>query len=168
MWEEVWSGVPQGSVLHGPLLFLIYIRPNDLQEDVISNVFKFADDTKLFRQVTDTVDTVGMQEDLDRLVERADKWQMQFNVSKCKVMHVGKKNPRHSYYTSSNGLKSVEVEKDLGIMITSDLKFSQQCEYAYSKANRVTGMIRRTITVVEHRSLTGVLLLSCARPAADG
>ena len=55
MWEEVWSGVPQ-SVLHGPLLFLIYI--NDLQEDVISNVFKFADDTKLFRQVRDTVDAV--------------------------------------------------------------------------------------------------------------
>jgi len=31
---------------------------------------------------------------------------------------------------SSNGLNSVEVEKDLGIMITSDLKCSQQCEYA--------------------------------------
>jgi len=73
MWEEVWSGVLQGSVL-GPLLFLIYI--NDLEEDVVSYVFKFADDTKLFRQVRDTADTVGMQEDLDRLVEWADKWQM--------------------------------------------------------------------------------------------
>jgi len=109
-WEEVWSGVPQGAVL-GPLLFLIYI--NDLEEDVISKVFKFADDTKSFRQVSDMVDAVGMQEDLDRLVEWADKWQMQFNVSKCKVMHVGKKNPRHPYYMSSNGLKSVEVEKVL-------------------------------------------------------
>jgi len=44
-------------------------------------VFQFADDTKLFRQVNDTVDTVGMQEDFDRLVEWANKWQMQFNVS---------------------------------------------------------------------------------------
>jgi len=44
-------------------------------------VFMFADDTKLFRQVRDTV---GMQDDLDRLVQWdwADKWQMQFNVSK--------------------------------------------------------------------------------------
>jgi len=126
----------------GPLLFLIYI--NDLEEEVVSKVFKFADDTKLFRQDCDTVDAVGMQEDLDRLVEWDDKWQMQFNVSKCKVMHVGKKNPRHPYYMSSNGLKSVEVEKDFGIMIISDLKCSQQCEYAYSKANRVMGMIRRS------------------------
>ena len=54
-------------------------------------------------------------------------------------MHVGKKNPRHPYHMSSNGLKSVEVEKDLGIMVTSDLKCSQQCEYACSKANKSYG-----------------------------
>ena len=71
--------------------------------------FKFADDTKLFRQVRDTVE---MQEDLNRLVEWADKWQMQFNVSKCKVMHVRKKNQRHCCYMTSNRLKSVEMEKD--------------------------------------------------------
>ena len=64
-------------------------------------------------------------------------------------MHVGKKNPKHSYYMNSNGVKSVEVEKDLGIMITSDLICSQQCEYAHSKANRVMGMIRRTTTYKE-------------------
>jgi len=93
----------------GPCCFFTYI--DDFEDDVVSNVFKFAYDTKSFRQVRDTVDTVGMQEDLDRLVERADKWQMQLNVSKCKVMHVGKKNLRHSYY-KLNSLKSVEVEKD--------------------------------------------------------
>jgi len=67
------------------LLLLIFI--NDLAEEVVSKMFKLADDTKLFRQVSDTVDAVGMQEDLDRLVEWADKWQMQFNVSrpKCKI-----------------------------------------------------------------------------------
>ena len=68
------------------------------------------------------------------LVEWADKWQMQFNVSNCKVMHVGKINSRHSYCIGNTGLKPVEVKKNLEVTITSDLKCSQQCEYAYSKA----------------------------------
>ena len=106
-WEEVWSGVPQGSVL-GPLLFLIFI--NDLEDNTSGNVLKFADDTKIFRQVRDVQDSISMQADLDQLVEWADKWQMQFNVSKCKVMHVGQKNPSSLYTMRNNGLQIVEVE----------------------------------------------------------
>ena len=54
-------------------------------------MLKFADDTKIFREVRDVQDSICMQEDLDRLVEWADKWLMQFNLNKCKVMHVGQK-----------------------------------------------------------------------------
>ena len=67
---------------------------------------------------------------------------------------------------SSHGLKSVEVEKDLGIMITSDLKCSQQCEYAYSKANRVMWMIRRTITYKEPRIMLS-LYKTLVRPHVE-
>jgi hypothetical protein len=48
-WEEVTSGIPQGSVL-GPLLFVVYI--NDLPDHVDSEAYLFAEDTKIFRIIT--------------------------------------------------------------------------------------------------------------------
>jgi len=44
-----------------------------------------------------------------------------------------------------NILEEVDQEKNLGIVISSDLKCSQQCLCAYNKANKVLGVIRRTI-----------------------
>ena len=62
-WKSVLSGVPQGSVL-GPLLFLIYV--NNLDDNIISNVLKFADDTKVFRKVNTDGDKQHLQNNLDK------------------------------------------------------------------------------------------------------
>ena len=82
-WLAVLSGVPQGSVL-GPLLFLIFI--NDLEYGVKNWILKFADDTKIFGKISTDRDTVRLQEDLDKLLDWAEEWQMMFNASKCKVI----------------------------------------------------------------------------------
>ena len=50
-----------------PLLLLIYI--NELEDDISSKVLKFADDTKVFRKVTNDTDKQSLQDDLDKLVK---------------------------------------------------------------------------------------------------
>jgi len=84
-WSNVSSGVPQGSVLC-PILFITYI--NDLDSEIISNLDKFADDTKLSKSVSCMKDVEILRNDLRKLDKWANDWQMQFNVDKCSVIHV--------------------------------------------------------------------------------
>jgi len=67
---------------------LIFI--NDLQDNTSSHVFKFADDTKMSREVTCEVDRNKLQSDLDMVCKWAIRWQMEFNVIKCKSMRYGR------------------------------------------------------------------------------
>ena len=83
-------------------------------------------------------------------------------VSKCKVMHYGKGNLGYNY--SMEGV-SVEAdsEKDLGVTFTTDLKSAAHCKGIYSKANRMLGLISRTIKYKNPAVLT-TLCKSLVRP----
>ena len=72
---------------------------------------------------------------------------MEVNVKKCKVMHIEGTNRNYRYHMDQKELEVVEEEKDLGLLITNDLKASQQCTAACNRANRVLGMINRTIVL---------------------
>ena len=142
-WELVRSGVPQGSVL-GPLLFLIYI--NDLDNSTSCMVSKFADDTKIATSVNDIKNCFKVQNTLDRLLGWADKWQMDFNKKKCKVLHIGHSNKNFNYEMQGEWLESVEYEKDLGVIVSNNLKGSKHCLEARNKAYRMLGIINRNVS----------------------
>ncbi len=93
-WLRVWSGVPQGSVL-GPILFLIFI--NDLLDNIQATGKLFADDAKIYKRIKAPQDGESLQNDINRLLEWSNNWLLQFNQEKCKVMHLGKRNPGHDY-----------------------------------------------------------------------
>ena len=84
---SVHSGIPQGTVI-GPLLFVIYI--SDILDNVKSNGFLFADDTKIFQVVTCKEEALYLQADIDALKKWSDVWGMEFNQDKCHVLTLGK------------------------------------------------------------------------------
>ena len=159
-WRPVISGVPQGSVL-GPILFLIYI--NDLENEIGSNILKFADDTKLFRRVESQEDRHQLQVDLNKLVKWAEKWQMLFNKDKCKCLHIGQANAKKNYLMNNTVLLSTEREKDVGVVVSSDMKVSEQCGIAARKGNQILGLIRRNIAYRDKRLIIP-LYISLVRP----
>lgn len=81
---HVTSGVPQGSHL-GPLLFLLYF--NDVTEVIKSSKCSlYADDLKVYNEITSLRDCVAMQKDLDMLDEWCKENFLMLSVTKCNVM----------------------------------------------------------------------------------
>jgi hypothetical protein len=163
LWKEVTSGVPQGSVL-GPILFIIYI--NDLDNGLMSKVGKFADDTKMFKKVNCSEDAQILRNDLSKLDEWSKDWQMQFNIDKCIVMHMGRGNKENDYMLGNTKLRKSNRERDLGIIVDSSCKFSEQCNEAVKSANRTLGMIKRNITYKSKDVITS-LYKALVRPKLE-
>ena len=145
---NVTSGVPQGSVL-GPILFLLFI--NDLPLEVVSPVSLFADDSKIFskliadrnRSETNNANGIEMlQRDLDNVRNWADRWKMEFNVDKCKIMHLGNTNPGHTYTMNGTNLTTTTEERDLGVLVDDKLKFDKHIKKIVNKANSILGLIK--------------------------
>jgi hypothetical protein len=156
-WQDVLSGIPQGSVL-GPILFVIYI--NTLPEVATnSNVFLFADDTKIFKDIFTKGDCDRLQADLDNMYNWTEDSMLKFHPEKCTTMRIGKSTIEEVSYTMGPdkvALKKTKVEKDIGVHIDDKLTFDEHINAKVNKANSVMGVIRRTF---EYLNETTFLML---------
>ena len=125
----VLSGVPQGSIL-GPLLFLIFI--NDLhQSNRSSSLLLFADDAKCFRMIQSPSDCLLLQSDLSRLSNWSSYWKLSFNELKCTLIHFPPNSPEfiENFTLNQHQLSVSNSCKDLGVILTSNLDFSDHYTY---------------------------------------
>lgn len=138
------SGVPQGSVL-GPLLFLIFI--NDITSNIDSQIRLFADDCVIYREIDSSEDSLKLQVDLQQIEVWCNKWGMSLNYSKCKAMHITRRTHRieHHYTLSSSQIETVEEYKYLGVLISSNLRWTRHINLITAKAIRNLHFIFRNI-----------------------
>ena len=133
----------QGQKILGVGAQIVYI--NDVDECAINirTIKKFANDTKAANKIKDDQDRMNLEQSLDKLVKWAEEWDMQFNINKCKVMHLGKHNQKYKYSMNRVEIKSVEEETDVGIKLANNLKPGLQCAAAAGKPKFVLSQVSR-------------------------
>ena len=141
----------------------IYIYINDIDDVVSSKILKFADDTKLYRTVNNQDDIEILRSNLVNLCHWLKDWLMLFNIDKCKTLHICSGNLNELYNKEGRPIEAVYEERDLGIMITKDLKCSKQCLNAVKAANKILRMIKRIFTYKSEKIILQ-LYVSLARP----
>ena len=142
-WGKIGAGVPQGSVL-GPLLFILYI--NDITSVVRhSNIRLFADDTCLFIEVDDRVETVSKLEgDLLNIEQWADKWLVSFAPEKTKSLTVSNKrdsNQNPVIHFKNHIIEEVQSHTYLGLLFTSKLSWNMHINNVEQKARKRLNML---------------------------
>lgn len=152
-WTSTNAGVPQGSIL-GPLLFLIFI--NDISDNILSDVFIFADDTSLMRKIEDIkLDFNIINRDLHTLSEWADQWRVTFNASKTEYMIFSLKHSTFNYPVlrlNNVPITRVSAHKHLGLTLDSKLTWNEHVTDITNKASKRIGNIKRVRSIIPRRT----------------
>ncbi|CAI2738311.1 unnamed protein product [Dicrocoelium dendriticum] len=137
------SRVPQGSVL-GPELFKVYI--NDLPSILQTDCLFYADDLKIWMEVPTPEADDRLQEKLDLFHSWSSEWRLPINREKCSVLPIGSSDPFGAYHIGSFLIRNAACEKDLGILVSPDLRTTEDTLRKIAAANRMFCAIRRSFS----------------------
>ena len=162
--KPVLSGVPQGSIL-GPLLFLAYVAdlPGVLKEG--STIRMFADDTKIFKEISTPDDSKLLQKDLLEVSRWSKEWLLNFNPQKCKILRFGG-GPAPNYFLEEGEnelILGTTTEKDLGVLFRDDFSFKDHIIGKMNTAKRNLAIIKKNFKFIDPNTFL-LLYKSLVRP----
>ena len=149
--SPVISGVPQGTVL-GPLLFLILI--SDINQNVrYSTVSSFADDTRVFKEISTHDDCMKLQNDLQHIYNWASENNMCFNSCKFEKLHYSHRKESINVFNYTSDDNNVICDKqdlrDLGVTMSNDATFRTHINTVTKASRSKLGWILRTFQTRE-------------------
>ena len=145
---DVVSGVPQGSVL-GPLLFIIYIDDVTSKISSSSTISLFADDIVLYRCIRSPADYTVLQSEITAITIAIETdSHLKLHAEKCCCMLISRKRTHPAttpplYIRESTQLQLVDTIKYLGVILTSNLTWSEHIARTCSKVRKLTGLFYR-------------------------
>ena len=106
----------------------------------------FADDVKLYLQITNDADVGRLQFAIDALTDWADEWQLSVPVNKCCTLNIGRVICNTNLTINGSVLPIVESVRDLSVTVTQCLSPSLHVSNIVAKANQRAAAIYGALT----------------------
>ena len=166
--------MPQGSIL-GPLLFILFI--NDIYDCIDPNtrISLYADDTKIWKQISSEKNCKTLHTDINRLQDWCTDNKMSINIEKCHALTVKATKATNSllidelpfskifYFLDDKIIDYSLQERDLGIIMNGKLSFEDHHQAIISKAYQFLGLTKRSCYFVTDKKRRRALYLAMVR-----
>ena len=90
---------------------------------------------------------------------------MEFNANECKVLRVAHRRSiiKKDYHLGGTKLDCIDVEKDLGVLVSHDLSWNNHVDLISSKAQRMLNLLYRTCRDITDNSTKKLLNIAWVR-----